>query len=74
MSIVDNVKIDRKKQRNALMPNLIHSLDATSLTLLFDIFYRKVRYNNNNNVNFYSVHDCFGVTAPNVRVLIEQLR
>jgi DNA-directed RNA polymerase len=73
LSIVDDVKINKKKQRNALMPNLIHSLDAASLTLLFDTFYRTVRYHNN-NVNFYSVHDCYGVTAPNVRVLIEQLR
>lgn len=73
LSIVDNVKMNKIKNKNATMPNLIHSLDAASLTLLFDTFYRVVKANNR-NINFYSVHDCYGVTAPHVETLITQLR
>jgi DNA-directed RNA polymerase len=65
--------MNKIKNRNATMPNLIHSLDAASLTLLFDTFYRVVKANNH-NINFYSVHDCYGVTAPYVETLITQLR
>ena len=65
------------------MPNLIHSLDATSLSLLIAIF---MPNNNdksdskinsvyeNTNKNFYSVHDCFAVTANNVANLICNLK
>ena len=57
---------DKNKQIRALMPNLIHSLDATSLSLLFkkfDDFY------NNSGSNFLSIHDCFGTTFDKVAVL-----
>jgi hypothetical protein len=41
------------------MSNLIHSLDATTLALLYLIFA-------NINKNIYTVHDCFIVQSPNV--------
>lgn len=46
------------------MPNLIHSLDGTTLTLLFDKF-----CNFFYEPQFYSVHDCFGTTCDKVDVL-----
>lgn len=46
------------------MPNLIHSLDGTSLTLLLDKF-----CNFFYEPQFYSVHDCFGTTCDKVDVL-----
>lgn len=69
LSIIDKSTIDRKKQRNALMPNLVHSLDSTSMLLL----YYSLKHTKN-NVNFYSVHDCFGVTADNVETLIDLIK
>jgi len=54
------------------MPNLVHSLDSTSLCLLYDGFYKEVVQKD--VVNFYSVHDCFGVTANNVELLLNLLK
>ena len=42
------------------MPNLIHSLDAASLCLLFEQFSKN---NKNEKFNFYGVHDCYATSA-----------
>ena len=49
------------------MPNLIHSLDGTSLSLLYDQFSNS--FANNKQVQFFSVHDCFGTTCDKVFAL-----
>lgn len=49
------------------MPNLIYSLDGTSLNLLYDQF--MVSFPKNNNPQFFSVHDCFGTTCDKVFIL-----
>lgn len=46
------------------MPNLIHSLDATSMSLLYKIFTKKYP-----NPQFFSLHDCFGTTSDKVYIL-----
>lgn len=71
LTITDSTKLNKTKQRNALMPNLVHSLDSTSLILLF---YSLKKCKNDGFINFYSVHDCYGVTAENVELLIEHIR
>lgn len=54
-------KYDKIKQARALMPNLIHSLDGSSLALLYNKF-----SNIYNMPQFFSVHDCFGTTLDKV--------
>lgn len=57
---------DLKKQKRALMPNIIHSLDATTIALL---------YKDWQNIGcLYTVHDCFATTANLVPLLINSLK
>ena len=64
-------KLNNKKQIRALMPNLIHSLDASTLALLADSYFNNNDFEAN---NFYAIHDCFAVTANNVDILIKYLK
>jgi DNA-directed RNA polymerase len=72
LTFTDKIKIDNKKQKTALMPNLIHSLDSTVLFLLYNSFYTHTE--TNTRTNFYSVHDCYGVSAKYVENLITLLK
>ena len=57
-----------QKNRDAIMPNLIHSLDACTIAILY-------RYLKGLEItNLYTVHDCFAVTANNVETLIKELK
>ena len=57
---------DLQQQKRSLPPNLIHSLDATTISLLYSDFKRIGP--------IYTVHDCFAVTADKVDKLISKLR
>ena len=61
-------RFDLVKQSNALMPNLIHSLDASSIALLYE------RLSENNTYNLFTIHDCFHVTTDKVELLINLLK
>jgi len=61
---------DNKKQITAFMPNLVHSLDAASLALLLDFYFKGAR----NVKNIYTIHDCFAVTANNVSNMMDLLK
>lgn len=61
-------KFDKVKQANAIAPNLIHSLDASSIALLYHFL------DKHQIKDLYTIHDCFAVTANNVDVLIENLK
>jgi hypothetical protein len=65
------IEMDIAKNIRAFMPNLIHSLDATSLSLLvnnyFNLYDNKVR-------NIYGIHDCFATTFNNMGFIIENLK
>jgi len=51
------------------MANLVHSLDAASLALLIENFFKEDKHR-----NISSVHDCFAVTFINVNLLAELLK
>ena len=53
----------------AVMPNLIHSLDAISISLLWNIY----KENLNERPSMYTVHDCYAVIANKVALLIESI-
>jgi hypothetical protein len=53
------------------MPNLVHSLDDTSLALLTDLYFKG---NLSDNKNLYAVHDCFAVTANHLEFIIDHLK
>jgi hypothetical protein len=67
----DMNKIDPKKNVRALMPNLIHSLDAASLSLLIDKYFNNF---NNNIKNIFAIHDCFSTTSNNMKFVLESLK
>ena len=66
-------KINKAKQIRALMPNLIHSLDAASLALIVEMLHSHLDLKIN-QFNFFSIHDCFAVTANNVVNLIKYIK
>ena len=67
-------KINKQKQIRALMPNLVHSLDAASLSLIVNIFFNYNENINSEGINFFSIHDCFAVSANNVTTLIKIIK
>jgi hypothetical protein len=64
-------KIDSKKNIRALMPNLIHSLDSASLSLLIEKYFCSYE---NNVKNIFAIHDCFATTCNNIDFVIETLK
>ena len=61
---------DEKKQIRAFMPNLIHSLDATTLAMLVTDYFKS----DFNVKNIYTVHDCFGVSINHIEYIIDLLK
>ena len=66
---IPTTKLNAQKQIRAFMPNLVHSLDAASLALLEEYYFKTVDVK-----NLYAIHDCFAVTANNVDTLISYLK
>jgi len=62
-------KYNENKQKTALMPNLVHSLDAASLGLVIENYFKVI-----DNKNFYSIHDCFAVPCNNAKLLTNLIK
>lgn len=65
--VLNKKKFNENKQKIALMPNLVHSLDAASLCLLIESY-----FSDNNSLYFYSIHDCFAVPCTFASALHHQ--
>lgn len=61
IQVVNRNVLDKGKQIRALMPNLIHSLDASTLSLLYNKFSKIY-----DKPQFLAIHDCFGTTLDKV--------
>lgn len=64
-------QMDNAKNIRAFMPNLIHSLDASSLSLLVNNYFK---YYDNEIKNIYGIHDCFATTFNNMSFIVENLK
>ena len=62
-------KYNETKQKTALMPNLVHSLDAASLGLVIENYFKITE-----NKFCYSVHDCFAVPCTNAKLLTNLIK
>ena len=60
--------LDKIKQRNASIPNIIHSLDASHLISVINKAYE------NGNKNVITVHDCFGTHPNDMSSLVEIIK
>ena len=66
--VIPTDEIDKISQQGAFMPNLIHSMDGSTITLLV----KKLRALGINNL--YTIHDCFATTANNITIINELVR
>jgi len=62
-------KINLKKQNEGIIPNIVHSLDASNIALLI-----KELIENQNNINILTIHDCFATNGNNVELMILQVK
>jgi len=61
---------NKRRQKQAYIPNFVHSLDASALALLVDFYFN----GKSEEKSFYAIHDCFAATANNMENLIEYLK
>lgn len=60
-------KISKQRQVNALMPNIIHSMDAGNIVNLI----KKIK---KYDLNLLTIHDCFGTHASDVPVVQHEVK
>ena len=70
LTITKKNEFNKLKQKTALMPNLVHSLDAASLCIVINNYFNQGGLNK----NFYSIHDCFAVPCNKVSLITELLK
>jgi hypothetical protein len=63
--LIPTEQIDYKKIKLGLMPNFIHSLDASNIHILINnILKLKLE-----NINLYTIHDCFASDYKNIAII-----
>lgn len=63
--LIPTEQIDYKKIKLGLMPNFIHSLDASNIHVLINnILKLKLE-----NINLYTIHDCFASDYNNIAII-----
>jgi DNA-directed RNA polymerase len=59
-------KINLYKQNLGIMPNIVHSMDASNITLLIKSI---LSFNNNKLIPLLTIHDCFATNANYIDLL-----
>jgi DNA-directed RNA polymerase, mitochondrial len=57
-------KINLKKQNEGIVPNIVHSFDASNISLLI-----KELLKNKHNINILTIHDCFACLGNDVELM-----
>ncbi|KAK4638717.1 hypothetical protein QC761_0114810 (mitochondrion) [Podospora bellae-mahoneyi] len=70
LRVLNKAKFNSNKQVTAFMPNLVHSLDAASLALLLDFYFKE----STDVKNIYTTHDCFAIPANKMECLVNLLK
>ena len=65
---------NKRKMTTAIMPNVVHSLDATAIAMLYELLKSPTNLKKAPVNNIYTVHDCFAMTANNINRLMECLK
>lgn len=68
LAIPTNI-LDQQKQIRGIVPNLVHSLDASILAFTINIFFKRQLIS-----NIYTIHDCFASTATNIPLMTDFIR
>jgi DNA-directed RNA polymerase len=63
--LIPTEQIDYKKIKLGLMPNFIHSLDASNIHILITNLLNL----NLENINLYTIHDCFASDYNNIAII-----
>ena len=64
----DGAKVDKKKRKAAISPNIIHSLDAAHLLITIDSCQSR------GVTDFFVIHDSFGCSASDTDVMFSTVR
>ena len=64
LNVPDKNVLNKRKQVNAFVPNFIHSMDASYLAMIVNQIYKYYP-----TISILNVHDCFGTTADNVKII-----
>jgi DNA-directed RNA polymerase len=60
---------DLRKQNNAIVPNIVHSFDASNIALLVKGLTEEYK-----NINLITIHDCFATNANEVELMVLQVK
>lgn len=61
--------LDLRKQNHGIIPNLIHSLDASNISILVNKLIE-----DNNHINILTIHDCFATNANYIEDLMYRIK
>nr|AYE93220.1 RNA polymerase [Termitomyces sp.]AYE93272.1 RNA polymerase [Termitomyces sp.] len=64
-------KINHKANKLSFLPNLIHSMDSSNIQLLVR---NLTIINKDNNINLFTIHDCFATTPNTMKILNLEVR